>query len=65
MDLFDVIAEKGPLQNDQLIRHLFSQISNGLSALHTEAKYAHCDVKLENVLIDSDYKLKLCDFGFA
>ena len=64
-DLFDVIAETGPVQNDQLARHLFSQISNGLSSLHTEAKYAHLDVKLENVLIDSEYNLKLCDFGFA
>ena len=65
MDLFDVIAEKGPIKTEKLVKYLFTEISNGLNALHTEAKYAHCDVKLENVLIDSDYKLKLCDFGFA
>ena len=65
MDLFDVISENGPIKTEKLTKYIFTEISNGLNALHTEAKHAHCDVKLENVLIDSDYKLKLCDFGFA
>ena len=25
---------------------------------------AHLDLKLENILVGNDYKLKLCDFGF-
>ena len=65
MDLFDVIAEKGPITNENLVKYLFTEICNGVNALHTEAKFAHCDIKLENVLIDQDFKLKLCDFGFA
>jgi len=33
--------------------------------MHHQARYAHMDVKLENVLIDESGALKLCDFGFA
>ena len=64
-DLFDLIAEKGPVQNQSLAKYLFKQICSGVSALHTETGYAHMDIKLENILIGKDYKLKLCDFGFA
>ena len=48
-----------------MVRYLFNQICSGIEALHTTSKHAHLDIKLENVLIGNDYKLKLCDFGFA
>lgn len=64
-DLFDLIASKGALENESLIRYLFTQICNGVDVLHTKALYAHLDIKLENILIGKDNKLKLCDFGFA
>lgn len=64
-DLFDFIASKGALKNEPLIRHLFSQICDAVDTLHTKAQYAHLDIKLENILIGNDFKLKLCDFGFA
>ena len=47
------------------MRYLFSQICDGVDTLHIKAQYAHLDIKLENILIGNDYKLKLCDFGFA
>lgn len=64
-DLFDVILEKGPIKDENLLKHLFSQISGALEHLHTQASYAHLDIKLENILIGNDYQLKLSDFGFA
>ena len=36
-----------------------------MNALHTQAGLAHCDIKLENVLIGKDGSLKLCDFGMV
>ena len=64
-DLFDLIASKGPTTSEPLAKYLFKQICNGVDALHTTAGFAHLDIKLENILISKDYKLKLCDFGFA
>ena len=39
-------------------------IDSGLCALH-RAKIAHCDIKLENILLDSSYSPRVADFGLA
>ena len=64
-DLFDLVVKVGPLKDDSLIRYIFSELCSGVHALHTETQYAHLDIKLENFLIGQDFKLKLCDLGFA
>jgi len=33
--------------------------------LHEEKGVVHRDLKLENILVDSDLNIKICDFGFA
>lgn len=45
-------------------RNIFKQIVYGLQACHA-ANICHRDIKLENIMFDKDYNIKLCDFGFA
>jgi len=40
------------------------QVAAGLDDLHA-AGYAHRDIRTDNVLIDRDGRVKLCDLGFA
>ena len=63
--LFELIERTGGISDDNLLRYLFLQICDGLQAVHIKARYAHLDLKLENILIGNDFKLKLCDFGSA
>ncbi|EGZ08566.1 hypothetical protein PHYSODRAFT_526592 [Phytophthora sojae] len=43
---------------------LFYEAALGLGYLHAE-KVVHGDLKCTNLLVGSDYKAKLCDFGFS
>ncbi|CAD8131580.1 unnamed protein product [Paramecium pentaurelia] len=43
---------------------LMYQVTLALTYMH-EQGFTHGDLKLSNVLIDSQYNIKLCDFGFA
>lgn len=63
-DLFEIIAEHGPILDRKLLRAMFKQICLAIDATK-QAGYAHLDIKLENILVGSDFKLRLCDFGFA
>jgi serine/threonine protein kinase len=62
-NLFDILSRKGGLPSP-VARTLFLQLLSGLSACH-QAGVAHRDLKLENILIDEDYRLKIADFGMA
>lgn len=45
-------------------KELFRKISMGLAYMH-DRKVAHRDLKLENILLDSDGNPKLTDFSYA
>ena len=45
-------------------RIIFKQILNGIEIIHKNG-ISHQDIKLENILVSSNYQMKLIDFGFA
>lgn len=63
-DLFDFVKTRGPLPKD-IADSLFFRILEGVDCLHKLGEVAHLDLKLENVLLTEDFRVKLCDFGFT
>jgi len=59
-DFFDFIFSQ-ELDNEKLVRTYFAQLVEAIEYLHSKG-IAHLDLKLENMLIGNDYKLKLADF---
>lgn len=60
--LFDIL-ENGALEA-KYTRFLFKQALSAIEYLH-KLGYSHRDIKLDNILVGSDYDLKLADFGLA
>ena len=65
-DLFSLVAQKYLSKEDHLKDRLclFKQLVQGLNYLHQNG-IAHRDIKLENLLITKDSKLKITDFGVS
>lgn len=61
-DLFNFVS-KGRLP-EQLVKYYGLQLIKGIHYMHTTG-YAHRDLKLENILVDKDYNLKIADFGVS
>lgn len=62
-EIFDFIAETGKF-SEPVCRYFFRQIIDGLDAVHKEG-VSHRDLKPENILLDSDFNIKIADFGWA
>ncbi|CAD5123947.1 DgyrCDS12254 [Dimorphilus gyrociliatus] len=62
-EIYDLIEEKGRLEEDDA-RYFFKQLLSSLAYLHSEG-IVHRDLKLENLLLDENHQLKICDFGLA
>lgn len=45
-------------------KQMMKSVIQAVAYLH-EKKIAHCDIKGENFLLDENFNVKLCDFGFA
>lgn len=64
-DLFDYVSVGDKTGFGEYYgRNVFKSILNAVNACHL-AGYCHRDIKLENVMVDKNYNLKLSDFGFA
>ncbi|XP_034418675.1 testis-specific serine/threonine-protein kinase 6 [Cyclopterus lumpus] len=62
-DLLKHITVNGALPEHSVCR-LFTQLCNGVQYLHNR-DVAHRDLKCENILLDINLHLKVCDFGFS
>lgn len=63
-DLLDYVLYPQKGFSESQARYIFSEILFGLKACH-DAGVAHNDIKPENIMVDSNYRFKLADFGFA
>lgn len=57
------ILKRSYIQED-LARKWFRQLTSAMDYLHRRG-VAHRDLKIENILIDENDNIKLCDFGFS
>ena len=62
-ELFDILYYTSALK-EVVARTYFKQIINGLEACHN-ANVVHCDLKPENLLLDSKYNLKITYSGLV
>jgi serine/threonine protein kinase len=65
MELFDgEVLESRPRGDVVETIGIFVQVAKGLAALHAMG-HAHCDLKPNNILVNSDGDVKIIDFGQA
>lgn len=62
-ELFDLVALGGKLE-EKYARFYMKQLVEGLNYLHNSG-VVHRDLKPENLMLDTDFNLKIADFGFA
>ena len=62
-DLLSYVRRRKKL-DETLAKYLFKQAAKGLAYCHKN-RVLHRDIKLENLLIDEEGTIKLCDFGVS
>ena len=60
-DLLSFVKKRTKL-NEKTSRIIFKQLINSLKFIHSKG-IIHRDIKLDNILIDLNNSIKLCDFG--
>jgi len=62
-DLLRLIKRKGRLEESDS-KYIFKQIVYGVAHIHCRS-VIHRDIKLDNILLDSEKGVKICDFGVS
>lgn len=62
-ELYNYLLKQGPLPVDK-VQKIFTQLVGAVAYIHNKS-CVHRDLKLENVLLDKNENVKLCDFGFT
>ena len=60
-DLLNYVRRRRRLKED-LAKYLFKQIIESLAYCHSKS-ILHRDIKLDNILLDMNGQIKICDFG--
>ena len=62
-NLFSFVKKRRKL-SEKISKFLFKQIILGINHIHSQ-NIVHRDIKLENILIDINNTIKICDFGIG
>ncbi|KAL3417864.1 hypothetical protein PVAG01_10874 [Phlyctema vagabunda] len=62
-ELYNYLLKNGALPVEK-VQKVFTQLVGSVSYVHN-ASCVHRDLKLENILLDKNENVKLCDFGFT
>jgi len=63
-DLLTYVRKRRKLKED-IAKYFFKQIIEGLAYIHHSKLIVHRDIKLDNILLDANGKIKICDFGVS
>ena len=63
-ELFDLIYYPKKGLGENFARLITYKLALALLHLHSNG-FVHRDIKLENIMVDTNYNMKLCDFGFG
>jgi len=62
-ELYHYLTHHGPIE-PAIVQKIFTQLVGAVSYVHGKS-CVHRDLKLENILLDNNQDVKLCDFGFT
>ena len=63
-ELYDVLNANNMTLPESTVKYYFIQILDGLAHCHSKG-ICHRDLKLENILLDKNDQIKICDFGLS
>lgn len=62
--LSDLVRRSGGSLTEPTVRRFTRSLLEGLRSIHAEG-YVHCDIKLQNILVQGDGDVRIADFGLA